>query len=175
MKRPGTRDPGPEEASIHSVSCCSDATTTRPYGELGSVDITHSCGCCHAVSSDLTAVSGAEGGNAGISPGWGCDEMACNVRRRSWFVARPRGKGGRTLHAQTTSHSPTCTLACAGDLHGVEVSDADTRRPGADSACRAGYGQTDGAYSPLASTRLPTRALWLRLQQAHGMPLCGPH
>jgi hypothetical protein len=40
-----------------------------PYGELGSVEITNSCGCCWAFSSNLT------GDNpGGISPGFGCSQ-----------------------------------------------------------------------------------------------------
>ena len=41
-----------------------------PYGELGSVDQTTACGCCHSFSSNLSPGQGENPG--GISPGFGC-------------------------------------------------------------------------------------------------------
>jgi hypothetical protein len=44
-----------------------------PYGELGSVEVTESCGCCHSFSSNLTPAAGDNPG--GISPGFGCNQV----------------------------------------------------------------------------------------------------
>lgn len=54
----------PEEAVLHSETCCATTNSRRPYGELGSVDATKQFGGCHFVSSGLGV----------FSPGWGCDE-----------------------------------------------------------------------------------------------------
>lgn len=55
---------GPEEAILTTKTCLSKSVQRRPYGELGAVDISRTCGCCWGVRSGIGS----------ISPGWGCEQ-----------------------------------------------------------------------------------------------------
>ena len=63
----------PEEAVLRQACIpCVNTNKRMPYGELGSVDITNSCGCCWSFSSNLTPGQGDNPG--GLAPGFGCDQ-----------------------------------------------------------------------------------------------------
>mmetsp|Transcript_5662 Transcript_5662/g.20606 ORF Transcript_5662/g.20606 Transcript_5662/m.20606 type:complete len:166 (-) Transcript_5662:266-763(-) len=61
-----------EEAVLTNETCCGSTVSRRPYGELGSVDISRGCGCCWAFNSSLSQ-PGPEGNNPPITPGFGCE------------------------------------------------------------------------------------------------------
>ena len=49
----------PEEAVLISTTMCDTNTQRRPYGELGSVDKSSTCGCCVGVSSGADVAASA--------------------------------------------------------------------------------------------------------------------
>jgi hypothetical protein len=83
----------PEEASVMRTTCCSSSSSRRPYGQLGSVQVSSCCGCCHAVSS-----------SAGyLSPACGCeknkvDEVAEQLKTRM----KARGDTGNIQRQEET-------------------------------------------------------------------------
>lgn len=92
----------PEEAVLH-VQCtpCVDASTRRPYGELGSVDVVHACGCCYSFSSDLTPAQGDAPG--GLSPGCGCEgDLVAEIVKELKARMAARGDTGNIIRAEQT-------------------------------------------------------------------------
>lgn len=80
----------PEEAVLTTSTCFSNNTKRMPYGELGSVEHSTACGCCHSFSSNLSPEG--ENGKIPISPGCGC-EGALVEEIVSQLKARMKGRG----------------------------------------------------------------------------------
>mmetsp|Transcript_78022 Transcript_78022/g.220587 ORF Transcript_78022/g.220587 Transcript_78022/m.220587 type:complete len:324 (-) Transcript_78022:30-1001(-) len=89
----------PEEAVLETKTCISNETRRMPYGELGSVEKTTSCGCCYSFDSNLSPTS--EGTKVPISPGCGCDaalvdEVVAELKGRM----KARGDTGNIQRAE---------------------------------------------------------------------------
>jgi hypothetical protein len=83
---------GQETVNLNSKGCCSHTQTEVPYGEVGNVNQTNSCGCCAALSGDFLPSAGE--GVPTLSPGCGCEqdlvaEIVKELKRR----VRLRGDG----------------------------------------------------------------------------------
>jgi hypothetical protein len=63
----------PNEVSLVNKNCCGTQKKRLPYGELGSVDMSSSCGCCAGFNAGGLA-PGADGAPGIISPGCGCEK-----------------------------------------------------------------------------------------------------
>jgi len=89
----------PEEVVTTRKTCCAENVQRKPYGELGSVDITQSCGCCWSVN-------GGPGGQ--ISPGWGCNRSVVQeIHRELKCRQQTRGDQGQIQRADQTLQSVT--------------------------------------------------------------------
>eukprot|EP00946_MAST-07B_sp_MAST-7B-sp1_P001533 g1533.t1 len=88
-----------DEVLLRNKNCCGQQQKRQPYGELGSVDIVTSCGCCAAFNAGGLA-PGVEGAPGAISPGCGCErdlvnEIVEELNRRQ----RHRGDVGQMKRA----------------------------------------------------------------------------
>jgi hypothetical protein len=103
----------PEEAVLITKCIpCVNSTKRMPYGELGSVDKTESCGCCYSFSSNLSpAVGDAPGG---IAPGCGC-EGALVEEIVTELKARMKSRGD-TGNIQRAEQQLTQIAACRNDV-----------------------------------------------------------
>ncbi|CAK0904340.1 unnamed protein product [Prorocentrum cordatum] len=85
----------PEEIQLITTTCCSENTSRRPYGELGSVTVTRCCGCCVSTSSSLGP----------ISPGCGCQaEVVDDINKDLEERMRLRGDTGNIQRQDETLH-----------------------------------------------------------------------
>ena len=62
----------PNEVNFTQKNCCGTQKKRMPYGELGNVSISTSCGCCAGFNAGGLA-PGADGAPGIISPGCGCE------------------------------------------------------------------------------------------------------
>ena len=63
----------PNEVQLVNKDCCSNQKKRLPYGELGNVSMSTSCGCCAAFNGGGLAGT-VEGQEGAISPGCGCEK-----------------------------------------------------------------------------------------------------
>lgn len=90
----------PEEAVLETTTCFSAENKRMPYGELGSVEHSTACGCCHGFNSNLSP-SDENGQKSSISPGCGCEadlvqEIVEELKKRM----KGRGDTGNILRAE---------------------------------------------------------------------------
>mmetsp|Transcript_27047 Transcript_27047/g.89970 ORF Transcript_27047/g.89970 Transcript_27047/m.89970 type:complete len:166 (+) Transcript_27047:69-566(+) len=81
----------PEEAVLITTTMCDTNTQRRPYGELGSVDKSSTCGCCVGVSSGLGA----------MQPGCNCEEeLVAEIVEELKKRMKTRGDTGQIQRAE---------------------------------------------------------------------------
>lgn len=106
----------PEEAVLETKTPCSQNTKRMPYGELGSVDHTTTCGCCHSFTSNLNG-SDENGNKVPIAPGFGCEaDLVQEVVEQ--LKARMKGRGD-TGNIQRAEESLTMTRALSAKVDAI--------------------------------------------------------
>ena len=88
-----------DEVLLKNKDCCAQQQKRQPYGELGSVDMVTSCGCCAAFNAGGLA-PGVEGQAGAISPGCGCQrELVSEIVEELNRRQRHRGDVGQMKRA----------------------------------------------------------------------------